>query len=152
MVLPFDAASSRKGHGIVEFSPMVSRGQYHASLHIRCASKLLLSYMMAEGPHHWTGAMPATLSFFLPVCCSFLHVSPLPRAKSPSVNGGAAFSVNAGMTGRLNVSLYSPVWTSAVSCAIDLAIATIGFFLLTPLTPRAVGESNELCIGNDPEV
>jgi chromate transporter len=39
--------------------------------------------------------------------------------------------VNAAVVGLLGAALYDPIWTSSVGTAADLAVALVGFVLLT---------------------
>ncbi|MFL9863704.1 chromate efflux transporter [Paraburkholderia fungorum] len=91
-----------------------------------------LGWSMAEAPNHWTGALIATVSIFLPGLLLVLAALPYWQAlrSSPSMTALLA-GVNAAVVGLLATALYSPVWISAVLSELDFAIAVIGFFLLT---------------------
>jgi chromate transporter len=49
------------------------------------------------------------------------------RADAQAVMRG----VNAAVVGLLGAALYDPIWTSSVGTAADLAVALVGFVLLT---------------------
>ncbi|WP_321798250.1 chromate efflux transporter [Caballeronia sp. J97] len=91
-----------------------------------------LGWVMAETPHHWIGALLATAGIFLPGLLLVIAALPYWQALRARSSMGAVLSgVNAAVVGLLATAFYSPVWTSAVHSAIDFAIATIGFCLLT---------------------
>jgi chromate transporter len=86
------------------------------------------------------GAMVATLAIFLP---GFLLVMSFYKgwealAQRPRVFAITA-GINAAVVGILLSALYNPVFTSAVSSAIDMALVIIGFFLLRTLKIPIVG-------------
>ena len=77
------------------------------------------------------GAFTATLAVFLP---GFLLVLSLQGvweslAAKPKV-AGAAWGINAAVVGLLFSALYQPVFTSAVSSSMEMALVILGFFLL----------------------
>jgi chromate transporter len=90
-----------------------------------------LGWIMPQAPHHWTGALLATVGIFLPGLLLVLAALPYWQALRARPSMAAVLSgVNAAVVGLLATALYSPVWTSAVRSGIDFAIATIGFSLL----------------------
>lgn len=96
---------------------------------------------MTEAPHHWAGALLATVGIFLPGLLLVLAALPYWQALRVRPSTAAVLAgVNAAVVGLLATAFYSPVWTSAVRSAIDFAIATIAFFLLTrwKIPPLAV--------------
>ncbi|AET92968.1 chromate transporter [Burkholderia sp. YI23] len=100
-----------------------------------------LGWMMADTPHHWAGALLATVGIFLPGLLLVLAALPYWQALRARPSMVAVLSgVNAAVVGLLAAALYSPVWTSAVHTEIDFAIATIGLLLLTrwKIPPLAV--------------
>lgn len=91
-----------------------------------------LGWMMAEPPHHWSGALLATVGIFLPGLLLVVAALPWWQAlRARTAMSAALAGVNAAVVGLLAAALYSPVWTSAVRTQTDFAIACIGFFLLT---------------------
>ncbi|MEC5409437.1 chromate efflux transporter [Paraburkholderia sp. MPAMCS5] len=100
-----------------------------------------LGWIMTEAPHHWAGALLATVGIFLPGLLLVLAALPYWQALRVRPSTAAVLAgVNAAVVGLLATAFYSPVWTSAVRSAIDFAIATIAFFLLTrwKIPPLAV--------------
>jgi chromate transporter len=90
-----------------------------------------LGWSLAAPPHHWAGALLATVAIFLPGLLLVLGALPYWR----SLRTGASLSAllkgtNAAVVGLLGAALYSPVWTSAVLSKIDFFIAALGFCLL----------------------
>ncbi|HKU00936.1 MAG TPA: chromate efflux transporter, partial [Paraburkholderia sp.] len=91
-----------------------------------------LGWMMASPPHHWSGALLATVGIFLPGLLLVLAALPWWHAlRTRPAMSAALAGVNAAVVGLLAAALYSPVWTSAVQTQADFAIASIGFLLLT---------------------
>ena len=91
-----------------------------------------LGWIMPETPHHWAGALLATVGIFLPGLLLVLAALPYWQALRARPSMAAVLSgVNAAVVGLLATAFYSPVWTSAVRSEIDFAVATISFFLLT---------------------
>jgi len=90
-----------------------------------------LGAAMAPAPNGWLGALICLLAIYLP---SFLLVAGvMPFWWSLRRRAGmrrALSGVNAAVVGVLLSALYSPVFTSAIHSAGDLAIALIGFVLL----------------------
>jgi chromate transporter len=91
-----------------------------------------LGWMSAGTPNHWTGALLATVSIFLPGLLLVLAALPYWQALRGRPSMAALLAgVNAAVVGLLASALYSPVWTGAVLSPPDFAVAAIGFFLLT---------------------
>ena len=77
-------------------------------------------------------ASVALVAIFLPGFLLVAGVLPLWRviAEHP-IAARAIAGVNAAVVGLLGAALYDPVWTSAVRGPADVAIALVGFTLLT---------------------
>lgn len=86
------------------------------------------------------GALVATLAIFLP---GFLLVSALASsweylAHRPRIAAAAA-GINAAVVGLLAATLYDPVFTNAITSAVDMAFAVAGFFALRIVRVPIVG-------------
>jgi chromate transporter len=78
------------------------------------------------------GASVALVAIFLPGFLLVAGVLPLWRAVAAHpIAARAIAGVNAAVVGLLGAALYDPVWTSAVRGPADVAIALVGFTLLT---------------------
>jgi chromate transporter len=91
-------------------------------------------------PSGWVGAAIALVAIFLP---SFLLIfGALPFWDALRTSNGfrrALSGTNAAVVGILLAALYTPVWTSAVAGAIDVAVAALGLgLLLTGRVPPIV--------------
>lgn len=93
----------------------------------------LASYFGAQlsSDNMLAGALLATLAIFLP---GFLLLIGLYKrwetiARIPKL-AGAIWGINASVVGLLLAALYQPVFTSAVTSAIDMALIVCGFYLL----------------------
>ncbi|VVE75306.1 chromate ion family chromate transporter [Pandoraea sputorum] len=90
-----------------------------------------LGWMAGAPSHSWLGATLATLGIFLPGL--LLVIAALPHWQTlrtrPSTAAMLA-GINAAVVGILASALYSPVWTSAVHSAADVALAIVAFVLL----------------------
>ena len=95
----------------------------------------LAAYLGARLPGAEGGALGATVAvgaIFLPGFLLIAGVLPLWRAiAGHPVAARAIAGVNAAVVGLLGAALYDPVWTSAVRGPADVAIALVGFVLLT---------------------
>ena len=80
------------------------------------------------------GAILATLAVFLPGFLLLLGVLKnwQALANQPKI-AGAINGVNAAVVGLLAAALYQPVFNSAVSASVDMALILIGFYLLRQL-------------------
>ncbi|NGZ65509.1 chromate efflux transporter [Vibrio aestuarianus subsp. cardii] len=80
------------------------------------------------------GAILATLAVFLPGFLLLLGVLKnwQALANQPKI-AGAINGVNAAVVGLLAAALYQPVFSSAVSASVDMALILIGFYLLRQL-------------------
>ena len=91
-----------------------------------------LGTIVDAGPHGLAGAALGLIGIFLPGMLILVGALPFwdafrKRAAAQAVMCG----VNAAVVGLLGAALYNPVWTSSVKTPGDLAIALIGFVLLT---------------------
>jgi chromate transporter len=93
------------------------------------------AYLGAEGrtpPHGVTGAIIGLIGIFLPGMLVLMGTLPFWEAVRRQVPAQAAMrGINAAVVGILGAALYDPVWTSAVKTPGDLALALVGFVLLT---------------------
>lgn len=80
------------------------------------------------------GALLATLALFLPGFLLLWAMGPCWQSwlARPRLAGAVA-GINAAVVGLLLAALYQPVWQSAVLAPTDLALATVGFYLLRGL-------------------
>ncbi len=77
------------------------------------------------------GAITATLAIFLPGFLLVVGVLPAWQALAGRARiAGAVAGINASVVGLLLSALYSPVFTSAVHSAMEMALVLIGCFLL----------------------
>jgi chromate transporter len=91
-----------------------------------------LGAVVRPGPHGMAGAALGLIGIFLPGILVLLGALPFwdafrQRAGAQAIMRG----VNAAVVGLLGAALYNPLWTSSVKSAGDLAIALLGFVLLT---------------------
>jgi chromate transporter len=91
-----------------------------------------LGAVVTPGPHGIAGAALGLIGIFLPGILVLLGALPFwdafrQRAGAQAIMRG----VNAAVVGLLGAALYNPLWTSSVKSAGDLAIALLGFVLLT---------------------
>ncbi len=91
-----------------------------------------LGAVVTPGPHGIAGAALGLAGIFLPGMLVLLGALPFwdafrQRAGAQAIMRG----VNAAVVGLLGAALYDPLWTSSVKSAADLAIALLGFVLLT---------------------
>jgi chromate transporter len=95
----------------------------------------LAAYLGARLPGAEGGALGATVALgaiFLPGLLLIAGVLPLWSAVAEHPLAARVIAgVNAAVVGLLGAALYDPVWTSAVRGPLDLAIALLGFALLT---------------------
>jgi chromate transporter len=95
----------------------------------------LAAYLGARLPGAEGGALGATVALgaiFLPGLLLIAGVLPLWSAIAEHPLAARVIAgVNAAVVGLLGAALYDPVWTSAVRGPLDLAIALLGFALLT---------------------
>jgi chromate transporter len=91
------------------------------------------------------GGLVALGAIFLPGMLALLGTLPFWDALRTRPRAQAAMrGINAAVVGILGAALYAPVWTSAVQRPADLALALVGFVLLTawrvpPLIVVALG-------------
>lgn len=91
-----------------------------------------LGAVVTPGPRGIAGAALGLIGIFLPGILVLLGALPFwdafrQRAGAQAIMRG----VNAAVVGLLGAALYNPLWTSSVKSAGDLAIALLGFVLLT---------------------
>jgi chromate transporter len=91
-----------------------------------------LGTVVAPEPHGLAGAALGLVGIFLPGILILLGTLPFwdsfrQRAGTQAMMRG----VNAAVVGILGAALYNPVWTSTVQSPRDVAIALVGFVLLT---------------------
>jgi chromate transporter len=83
-------------------------------------------------PHGIAGAILGLIGIFLPGMLVLVGTLPFWDAFRRRANAQAAMrGINAAVVGLLGAALYNPVWTSTVKTPADLAIALVGFVLLT---------------------
>lgn len=91
-----------------------------------------LGALLPTGMGGVAGAAVALISIFLPgfliLCAALPYWS---RFSSHRIAASAMAGVNAAVVGILAAALYDPVWTSAVRAPADVAIAVVGFAILT---------------------
>ncbi|MPS47692.1 chromate efflux transporter [Methylobacillus sp.] len=89
--------------------------------------------VIAQGPlHGWVGGLALLSTIFLPAFLILIGVLPFWEGlrRRESIQATMA-GVNAGVVGILGSALYDPVWTSAIHCKADFALALLLFGLLT---------------------
>jgi chromate transporter len=91
-----------------------------------------LGAVVRPGPQGVAGAALGLVGIFLPGILVLLGALPFwdglrQRAGAQAIMRG----VNAAVVGLLGAALYNPLWTSSVKSAGDLALALLGFVLLT---------------------
>jgi len=91
-----------------------------------------LGAVVTPGPQGIAGAALGLAGIFLPGILVLLGALPFwdafrQRAGAQAIMRG----VNAAVVGLLGAALYNPLWTSSVKSAGDLAVALLGFVLLT---------------------
>jgi chromate transporter len=80
----------------------------------------------------WLGAAVALLAIFLPGLLLVSAALPLWQMLSRHPAAASAVTgVNAAVVGLLGAALYDPLWTSAVRDATDVAIALVGFTMIS---------------------
>ena len=92
----------------------------------------LAAYLGAKLPGNPAiGAGVALLAIFLPGFLLVAGVLPIwRRVMARPTAARAVAGINAAVVGLLGAALYDPVWTSAVTAPVDVAIALAGFTLL----------------------
>ncbi len=99
------------------------------------------------------GAIVALVAIFLPGMLVLLGALPFWEAFRGHPRARAAMrGINAAVVGILGAALYTPVWTSAVQRPADVALALVGFVLLTvwrapPLAVVALGAAAGVLLG-----
>jgi len=90
-----------------------------------------LGTVSSVAPNGAVGGVIAVLAIFLPGLLLLLAAMPFWHELRGWRAARSAFAgVNAAVVGILAAALYTPVWTSAVTAPIDVAIAAAGFALL----------------------
>jgi chromate transporter len=91
-----------------------------------------LGAVVRPGLHGMAGAVLGLVGIFLPGILILLGALPFWDAFRQRAGAQATMrGVNAAVVGLLGAALYNPLWTSSVKSAGDLAIALLGFVLLT---------------------
>ncbi|WP_242495674.1 chromate efflux transporter [Salinicola tamaricis] len=91
-----------------------------------------LGAAMAPGVHGWLLAALATLMIFLPGMLLLIGVLPHWERLRASVRAQRLIQgANAAVVGILAAALYDPIWQSAIVAPLDIALALVGFLLLT---------------------
>jgi chromate transporter len=91
-----------------------------------------LGAVVGPSPHGIAGAVLGLIAIFLPGVLVLIGTLPFWDAFRRRANAQAAMrGINAAVVGLLGAALYNPVWTSTVKTSADLAIALVGFTLLT---------------------
>jgi chromate transporter len=90
-----------------------------------------LGATMSPLPHGWSGAALCLLAIFLPSFLLVFGVTPFWASLAGHAGARRALQgINAAVVGVLFAALCTPVFTSAISGAADLALAAIGLLLL----------------------
>lgn len=83
-------------------------------------------------PHGIAGAVVGLVAIFLPGILILLGTLPFWEAfRRRTIAQAAMRGINASVVGILGAALYSPIWTTSVHAPGDLAVALVGFVLLT---------------------
>lgn len=91
-----------------------------------------LGAVVHPSPHGLAGAALGLLAIFLPGMLIVTAALPFWNNLRQRVAAQAVMrGVNAAVVGLLGAALYHPIWTSSVRSAADVAVALIGFVLLT---------------------
>ena len=91
-----------------------------------------LGAVVTPGPQGIAGAALGLAGIFLPGLLVLLGALPFWDVFRQRVGAQAIMrGVNAAVVGLLGAALYNPLWTSSVKSAGDLAVALLGFVLLT---------------------
>ena len=91
-----------------------------------------LGTVVGPAPHGVAGAAVGLIGIFLPGILILLGALPFWETFRQRANARAMMAgVNAAVVGLLGAALYHPVWTSSVTTMGDVALALIGFALLT---------------------
>jgi chromate transporter len=106
-----------------------------------------------ETPNGVAGAALGLVGIFLPGLLLLIGALPFWHALRARTDVQAMMrGVNAAVVGILGAALYNPVWTSSVKAPLDVAIALVGFVLLTawrapPLLVVLLGALAGLALG-----
>jgi chromate transporter len=91
-----------------------------------------LGAVAAPGPHGIAGAALGLAGIFLPGMLILLGALPFWDAFRQRAGAQAVIrGINAAVVGVLGAALYNPLWISSVSSRTDVAVALVGFVLLT---------------------
>lgn len=91
-----------------------------------------LGAIVVPAPHGVAGAALGLIGIFLPGILLLLGVLPFWEGLRQRAGARAMMAgVNAAVVGLLGAALYNPVWTSSVKTLGDVALALVGFILLT---------------------
>ncbi len=91
-----------------------------------------LGVLMSDGPQRWLGGALALIAIFTPSFLLIVGVAPFwLRWGQRSDIRAALTGVNAAVVGLLVAALYTPLATSAIHGAADVALTALAFLLLT---------------------
>jgi chromate transporter len=91
-----------------------------------------LGAVVTASPHGIAGAAVGLLGIFLPGILVLLGALPFWDSFRQRVAAQAAMrGINAAVVGLLGAALYNPLWTGSVKSTSDVALALLGFVLLT---------------------
>jgi chromate transporter len=91
-----------------------------------------LGAVVTPAPHGVPGAVIGIVGIFLPGILILLGTLPFWGAIRKRAGAQAAMrGINAAVVGLLGAALYSPIGTSTITGPVDLALALVGFVLLT---------------------
>jgi chromate transporter len=91
-----------------------------------------LGAVVTPAPHGVPGAVIGIVGIFLPGILILLGTLPFWGAIRERAGAQAAMrGINAAVVGLLGAALYSPIGTSTITGPVDLALALVGFVLLT---------------------
>lgn len=90
-----------------------------------------LGAVSGPAPNGWLGALIALIGIFLPSFLFVMGILPFwNRLRASEPFQAALRGINASVVGILLAALYQPIWTSAISAPIDVALGLLAFGLL----------------------
>jgi chromate transporter len=91
-----------------------------------------LGAVVGPSPHGLAGAALGLIAIFLPGMLILVGVLPFWHALRSRASARAAMrGINAAVVGLLAAALYDPVWIGSVTRPLDVAVAVLGFLLLS---------------------